>query len=133
MKRDFVYAFRMLRSAPAFTAVVLLTVALGVGANTAMFAVVYATLMRPLPYPGSDRIVIASDQAPGLFLEWRAQTAAFAAITALREARFDLTGLDRPQAIEGSVVTSDFFAVMGVAPVLGRVLTPADDERGDRV
>ena len=133
MKRDLRYALRMLRSSPAFTAVVLLTVALGVGANTSMFAVVYAALVRALPYPDSSRIVVADDQSPGLFLDWRAQTSAFAAIAALRDTRFALTGLDRPAAIEGAIVTGDFFDVMGVPAVLGRTLTRGDDERGERV
>src|SRR5207245_1134967 len=83
---------RMLRSSPAFTAVVLLTVALGVGSNTSMFAVVYAALVRALPYPDSSRIVIAEDQSPGLFLDWRAQSGAFASVAALRRPRFALNG-----------------------------------------
>lgn len=117
----------MLWRAPGFTLVVVVTAALAVGANTAIFAAVYAALFRPLPYPHSDRIVFADDQAPGLFLDWRAQAKSFSAMAALKETAFVETGGDRPERMDGAVVTSGFFDVMGVRPALGRALTPADE------
>ncbi|HEY2432937.1 MAG TPA: ABC transporter permease [Vicinamibacterales bacterium] len=130
--QDLGYALRVLRRSPAFTAVVLLTVALGVGANTAVFAVVDAALLKPLPYPSADRIVTAADLAPGTFLDWRNQAASFTALATLREADFDLSGGDRPERLTGAIVTGSFFDVMGVAPALGRTLVPADDDSGQR-
>lgn len=129
---DLRYALRMLRKSPVFTGVVLLTVALGVGANTAVFAVVNAALLKTLPYPGADRIVVADDLAPGTYLDWRGQATSFSSLAALRDADFDLTGNDRPERLSGAIVTAAFFDVMGVAPALGRVLGAADDDNGQR-
>jgi putative ABC transport system permease protein len=131
---DLRYAFRLLRKAPSFTAVVLLTVALGVAANTIVFAFVYAALIKPLPYPQSDRLVTTEQAlAPATILDWRQQSTSFDALAALRDGTFDVTGFDKPERIDGAVVTSSFFTVMGVAPALGRPFAPADDERGERV
>ena len=129
---DVRYALRVLRRSPVFTSVVLLTVALGVGANTAVFGVVDAALLKPLPYPAAERIVIAEDLAPGTFLDWRGQAASFSALATLRESDFDLTGGDRPERLSGAIVTGSFFDVMGVAPALGRTLTTLDDDSGQR-
>ncbi len=130
--QDLRYALRVLRRSPVFTTVVLLTVALGVGANTAVFAVIDAALLKPLPYPAADRIIVAEDLAPGTFLDWHAQTASFTALATLREADFDLGGGDRPERVSGAIVTGAFFDVMGIAPALGRTLAPSDDASGQR-
>jgi putative ABC transport system permease protein len=132
--QDLHYAFRLLRKAPSFTVVVLLTVALGVAANTIVFAFVYAALIKPLPYPHSDRMV-TTDQAlaPAAILDWRQQSTSFDALAAHRDATFDVTGFDKPERVQGAIVTSSFFAVVGVAPAHGRAFGPADDERGERV
>ncbi len=131
--QDLRYAVRLLSKTPGFTVVVLLTIALGVGANTAVFAVVHAALVRALPYPDADRIVTAGDQAPGLFLDWQREAKSFSAMSALRDATFDVTGFDRPERIAGAVVTAGFFDVMQVRPALGRPLAAADDSSGARV
>jgi hypothetical protein len=131
--RDVRYAFRGMRRAPGLTAVVLLTTALGVGVNTTIFAVVYAALLRPLPYPHAERLVMAGDQSPANLLDWQRQSTSFETMAALRSGPFDVTGLDQPVRIEGAVVTGEFFNVMGVPPALGRSLAPADDGRGARV
>ena len=84
LQMDIRYAIRLLWKARGLTLVVLATVALCVGANTALFAVVHAALLRALPYPDADAIVVADDQAPGLFLDWRKDAASFAAMAAFR-------------------------------------------------
>jgi putative ABC transport system permease protein len=132
--RDVKYAFRAMRRAPGFTAVVLLTTALGVGANTTIFAVVYAALLRPLPYPSAERVVIADESpSPANILDWRREASSFEAMAALRVSPFDVTGFDQPVRIDGAVVTGDFFTVMGVSPALGRPLESSDDGSGARV
>ena len=103
---------RLLSKTPGFTAVVLLTIALGVGANTAVFAVVHAALMRALPYPDADRIVRPTDQAPGLFLDWQREATSFSAMCALSDAAIDVTGFDKPERITGAIVTAGFFDVV---------------------
>ena len=130
--QDLRYAVRLMLKAPLLTSVVLLTVGLCVGANTAVFAVVQAALLRPLPYPNADRIVIATDLAPGEILDWRAQSKSFSAMAALRDGFFDLTGPDRPQRLTGAITNASFFDVVGVAPSLGRPFTAAEED-GARV
>src|SRR4051812_10191405 len=130
-RQDLRYAFRVIRKSPAFTSIVLLTVALGVGANTAVFAVVHSALLVPLPYPAADRIAIAGDLAPGTILDWRGAATSFSAMAAVRDSDFDLAG-DRPERVSGAIVTGAFFDVMGVPPHLGRTLTAADDDNGQR-
>ncbi len=130
--QDVRYAARLMRKAPLLTTLVLVTVALCVGANTAVFAVVQAALLRSLPYPAADRIVIASDLAPGEIVDWRAQSKSFTSMAALRDGFFDLTGPDRPQRLVGVITDASFFNVIGVAPALGRPFT-ASEEDGARV
>jgi putative ABC transport system permease protein len=130
--QDVRYAARVMRKTPLLTSVVFVTVALCVGANTAVFAVVQAALLRPLPYPNADRIVIATDLAPGAIVDWRAQSKSFASMAALADGSFDLTGPDRPQRLTGAITNASFFDVMGVAPALGRPFTAAEED-GSRV
>jgi len=129
---DLRYAMRVMRKTPLLTSVVLLTVALCVGANTAVFAVVQAALLRPLPYLDADRIVVATDLAPGEIIDWRAQSKSFTAMAAVRDGFFDLTGPDRPQRLTGVITNASFFDVMGVAPAVGRTFTAAEQD-GSRV
>jgi putative ABC transport system permease protein len=124
---DIRYALRLLRKNPAFTAVVVLTVALGVGANTAVFSVVYAALLRDHPYPDADRLVVARDLAPGALLEWRREAASFSAMSAYEVWDLDVTGRERPERVTGAVVNGTFFDVLQVPPALGRPLTPSDE------
>jgi len=133
LRQDLRYAIRMLWRTRGLTVVVLATVALCVGANTALFAVVHAALLRPLPYPDADAIVVADEQAPGLFLDWRNDATSFTAMAAFRSLNADVTGFDRPERLEGAVVTASFFDVMRVGPSLGRTLMPDDDRTGARV
>jgi putative ABC transport system permease protein len=132
--QDLRYALRLLRKAPSFTVVVLVTVALGVAANTIVFAFVYAALIKPLPYPHAERLVTTEQAlAPAAILDWRQQSTSFDALAALADTTFDVTSFDKPERVGGAIVTSSFFTVMGVVPVHGRAFAPADDARGERV
>ena len=129
-RQDVRYALRTLRRAPGFTFVVVVTVALGVGANMAIFAVVDAALLAPLPYPHADRLVVADDLAPAPFLRWRDSSHAFQAMAAWHRWSFTLTGGDGPERLDGAVVNASFFTVLRVTPAIGRGFRPADEQRG---
>ena len=126
--RDIRHALRRLRKTPAFTTTAVATIALAIGANTAVFSVVYAALLRPLPYPEADRIVGVLAEfrgarwvaSPPDFVDWRAQSRSFEAMAAINAYPRTLTGVGDPQAIPAASVTGDFFSVFGVAPTLGR-------------
>jgi putative ABC transport system permease protein len=138
MSRDSRYALRMLRRSPAFTIAAVLTLALGIGANTAIFSVIDAALLRPLPYPQPDRLVMLygraqaqenSELSPATFLDFRRQSRALD-LAGYRQSPFNVTGQDRPERIAGAVVTPDFFGVLGIRAQLGRTLTPELDKPG---
>ena len=140
--QDLRIALRGLVRAPGFTIVALLTLALGIGANSAMFSVVRSVLLRPLPYPDSDRLVqLWTDHrsrgraqpewlTPPEFTDWRDQNTTFSSMAAYTGWGPDLTGDGEPEALGGAVVTGDYFTVLGTAPGLGRLLTRADDDPG---
>jgi putative ABC transport system permease protein len=130
---DVRYALRILRKNPAFTAVVVLTVALGVSANTAVFSVVYAALLRGLPYPDASRLVVARDLAPAAVLDWRREAASFSAMSAYEVWDLDVTGRERPERVTGAVVNGTFFDVVQVPPALGRPLTASDEGANSQV
>jgi predicted permease len=133
------YALRTLRRSPGFTLVVVLTLALGIGANTAIFSVVNAVLLRPLPFPNSNRLVRAfgkspitdkSDVSPADFLDYRAQNHVFDHFEGIIDGNtiFNLAGKDKPTQVKGAVVTSGFFDTLGVQPLLGRTFVAADEQ-----
>lgn len=136
--QDVRFAMRMLRKSPAFTAVAVITLAIAIGATTAIFSVVDGVLLQPLPYPRADRIAFVwnhfspqnMEHGPlsmADFLDWRAQNRAFEEPAAVRSVLFNLTGLTPPEQVPGSQVTANFFATMGVEPLLGRAFSPGDD------
>ena len=134
---DLRFAFRMLRKNPSFTAVALLTIALGIGANTAIFSVVNAVLLRPFPYPHADRLVTLSERAPGLPLmyiamanldDWRAMNTVFEDIGGFRAINVTLTGHGDPKQLDVRQVSAGFFPMLGIHPILGRALSPQDDK-----
>jgi len=142
LKQDVRYGTRMLKNSPGFTAVAICTLALGIGANTAIFSVVDATLLNPLPYPDAARLVVIWEQKPALgwlrnivsaanFVDWKRQNHVFAGMAALSEATFNLSGTGEPVEVRGAQVSSDFFPVLGVRPARGRVFTPDDDRLED--
>ena len=133
------FALRMLLKSPGFTAVAVLTLALGIGANTTMFTAVNAILLRPLPYPQPDRLVeileAARQESPSVvaypdFLDWQQQTKGFADMAAYQLATFNLTGADEPERVPGLRITANFFRTLGVKPVLGRDFLAEEDEPG---
>jgi len=136
--QDLRYGSRSLRKNPGFTAIAMITLALGIGANTAIFSVVNGVLLRPLPYPEPDRLVmvygISLQAAQGKtplceadFLDWKSQNQVFESLAGFSTNRFNYTGGETPQQIEGAWVTSDFFSTIGVQPVLGRGFLPDAD------
>jgi putative ABC transport system permease protein len=135
IRKDLLYTVRTLRQNPLFTIAAVVTLALGIGANTAIFSVIDTALLRPLPYPEADRIVALlqgddSNLSPPTFLEFRKESTALRPLAAYNEAAFNFTQQARPERISGAVVTPDFFAVMGVQAQLGRTLDPKMDAPG---
>ncbi|HUQ80513.1 MAG TPA: ABC transporter permease [Gemmatimonadaceae bacterium] len=133
---DVRYAARRLRATPAFTAITALTLALGIGATTAIWSTVSATLIRPLPYPGADRIVTLWDFATdggrldptfGTHRELVARTRSFDALAVLKSWQPTATGPAEPERLSGQRVSAGYFRVFGVAPALGRDFSDADD------
>jgi putative ABC transport system permease protein len=134
---DLRFALRMLRKNPGFTAVAVLTIALGIGANTAIFSVVNAVLLRPFPYPHPDRLVALSERAPGLPLmyiamanldDWRARNTVFENVEGFRAVNVTLTEHGDPQQLAVRQVTAGFFPMLGIRPILGRPFTSEDDK-----
>ena len=132
------YAARSLARYPGYTAVVLLTLALGIGANTAIFSVVHAVLLRPLPYTHGDRLVEVRQQAPRIGVanagvsvkeiqDYRAQTPSFDAIVEYHQMSFNLLGRGEASRVQTGVVSPEFFDVLGVKPILGRTFRADDD------
>jgi putative ABC transport system permease protein len=135
---DVRYGLRGLRKNPGFTAVAILTLALGIGANTAIFSVVNAVLLRPLPFQNAGRLVRAfgtfpisneSDVSPPDFLDYRAQNHVFDHLEGLIDGNtiFNLAGSDKPTQVKGTVVTAGFFDLLGIQPLLGRTFVAADE------
>jgi putative ABC transport system permease protein len=129
----------MLAKAPGFTAVLILTLALGIGANTAIFSVVYGVLLRPLPYTAPERLVWVWDMQPALanaplssreFLAYREQGHSLEYLVAIRPLNFNLTGQGSAERLRGQIVTTGFFPMLGVRPALGRDLSDADGQPG---
>ncbi len=142
--QDIRYGYRMLRKAPGFTAVAVIVLALGIGANTAIFSVVNAVLLRPLPYQESSRLmqvwhVPPPQNFPGMtifsvspanFLDWNRQNHAFEAMAAYNPMSVNLTGTGEPESIAGVRVTPEFFSLLRIHPLLGRTFVPEENESG---
>jgi putative ABC transport system permease protein len=137
--QDIRYGLRGIRKAPSFSAVVILTLALGIGANTAIFSVVYSVLLRPLPYPHGERLVRLGEstaQASGIavtwinFQHWRAENDAFTDMAAATGADLTLTGRGDAVLTHALLVTSNICRLTGMTPALGRLFTEADDKPG---
>jgi predicted permease len=143
--QDLRYALRQMRKSPGFTVVAVITLALGIGATTAVFSVVDQVLLHPLPYPDSDRLVTVSqtfegvstgDASPANYLDWveqneASQDHAFAYMAATRGWPASLSTGDRPERVKGTMATPNFFPLFGVNPVLGRGLEASDAQPGN--
>jgi len=139
--QDLRYVVRTLLKNPGFAAVAVLALALGIGANTAIFSVVNAVLLRPLPFPDPDRLamIYSVNPAKGFprfpssapdFLDWRAQTRSYEEMAAVDGAPFNLIEGTEPERLDGSRVSASFFKVIGIRPALGRDFVPQDDRDG---
>jgi putative ABC transport system permease protein len=136
--RDLRYAARNLSKSAGFTAVAVLTLAIGIGANTAIFSVVNAVLLKPLPFPEPDRLVrvYESDEAvqgtasPPNFVDWQRDNSVFESMGAYVGTTVALTGVGEAKRVAGSAVTGDFFSVLRTAPLLGRGISPAEATPG---
>jgi putative ABC transport system permease protein len=139
LAREIRFGIRSLLKQRAFTALSILTLALGIGTNTAMFSVINAVLLRPLPYPQPDRLVWMNEAGDEVsnrmvsypnFVDWRERNHLFESLTTYRTWNMTLTGAGEPQSISAGMVTADYFKVMGVAPILGRAFLAEDDRPG---
>src|ERR1700694_1977800 len=142
--QDLRFALRQLRKSPGFTGVAVITLALGIGANTAIFSVVNGVLLRPLGFPEADRLgrvwhVPPAKSFPGMttfsvsaanYLDWERQNHVFAGMAIYTFHGFALTGSDKPEQVDACAATSGFFSTLGVQPMLGRVFLPEEDQPG---
>lgn len=138
---DIRYGLRMLAKSPGFTAVAVLTLALGIGANTAIFSLINAVLLRPLPFHEPERLVMVweevsaigfprDDVAPANYVDWKTQNWVFEDMAALDHRSFDLIGDGEPEKILAYGVTSNFFPLLGIQPALGRNFSAEEDKPG---
>jgi hypothetical protein len=134
---DIRFALRGFWKQPVLTGVAILTLALGIGANTAMFSVINTVLLRPLPYSNPDRLVWMNESGNDVanrmlsypnFVDWNARNRTFEAMSTYKAWSMTLTGVDQPTHVDAGMVAADYFKVMGVAPIRGRAF-PAEDDR----
>src|SRR5882724_884777 len=129
--QDFRFGVRMLAKSPGFAAVAILTSALGIGANTALFSVVNGVLLNPLPYPNPEQLVTLAESKPNFdsgsisfpnFKDWRKQNQTFSMMAIYRSTSFTVTGLGEAEQVRAQLVSADLFPALGVRPVLGRTI-----------
>ncbi len=141
LRHDAAFGLRGLARNPGYAAIVIVTLALGIGANTAIFSVVHGVLMRPLPYRAPDRIVLLHQAAPRIgepsfgfsvpdFMDFRERQRAFSALSEYHSMWFILLGRPEPERIQTGVVSDNFFDLLGVKPLLGRAFQPGEDRQG---
>ena len=140
--QDIKYAVRTLIKKPGFAAMTIATLAIGIGANAAIFSAVRAVILRPLPFPAPEQLVqvfatsvkapdrVGGTASPPDFTDWRRDSTSFAEMAAINAGAYALTGVGPAEQVTGANVTGGFFAVMGVTPLYGRPLQPADDAMG---
>src|SRR5262249_269704 len=137
--QDLRYGIRMLVKAPAFSGIAILTLALGIGANTAIFSVVNGVLLNPLPFHEPEQLVSLFQEIPNFkngsisypnFVDWRRMNRTFSAMAAYRSTGFNLTGAGEPENLRGEMISAGFFEILGVKPLLGRTFTADEDRLG---
>jgi len=137
--RDTRYGLRTLRKTPSFSVVAALTLALGIGVNTAIFSVVYGVLLRPLPFADPSALIVMHETTPRVgavsvsypnFLDWRTGSRSFSAMAAVCDLDVNLGGVSQPEAIQIQAVSSNYLSMLGVRPLLGRDFTPDEDRAG---
>jgi predicted permease len=139
LSQDLSYAIRILRKSPGFAAIAVITLALGIGANTALFTIVNGVLLNPLSYPHSEQLVAVYATTPGVdrgpatylnFLDWQRQNQTFSSMAIYRNQDYNVTGSGEAERLSGYMVSTDFFATLGVNPILGRTFRADDDQPG---
>ena len=139
--QDIRYGCRLLARNPGFTAIAVLTLAIGIGASTAIFSVVDTVLLRPLPYNDPDKLVVVSETLPGMstdeigvsageYQDYRDRNSSFSAVAAYESAGFNLTGVGQPLRVNAAALSASAIPLLGVLPELGRSFTPAEDRFG---
>jgi predicted permease len=137
--QDVRYALRVLARSPGFAAIAILTLALGIGANTALFSVVNGVLLNPLPYPHPQQLVAVYSRTPQFgessisypnFLDWQRDNHTFAQLAAFRQDTFNMTGSGEPEHLRTEMVSADLFSLLGVQPAIGRFFNAQDDHAG---
>jgi len=137
--QDLRYGIRMALKSPAFTAIAVITLALGIGANTAVFSIVNGVLLNPLPFPQADQLVALGENKANFengsisypnFHDWRKDNQSFSSMAVSRVFSFNLIGAGEAEQIDGDFVSSDFFSILGVKPVIGRLFLAGEDEVG---
>ncbi len=140
--RDIQYGLRVLRKNPAFTAISVIALMLGIASTTVIFSVINGVLLRPLPYPNADQLVSVSQTvrspgssrdaaAPANYVDWAEQNDVFAQMAAARGWQGNLSDGDVPERVRATMVTASFFQVFATPPLLGRALAPADEQPGN--
>lgn len=136
---DVRFGFRLLWKSRSFTIVAILTLALGIGGNTAIFSIVNAVLLNPLPFPHPEQLVALDESKPNFsqgsisypnFLDWQRDNRTFSGMAIARLYGFNLTGRGEAEQVSGELITRDFFSLLGVNPILGRTFTPAEEQAG---
>ncbi len=142
--KDLQFAVRQLRQRPAFTAIAIVVLALGLGANAAIFSVVHAVLLEPLPYPHGETLVEVFERdvignteddhynpvSPGSFADWTRAARSVSALSAVRQTAFNISSKSQsftPQRVHGIACSSNFLSILGVSPALGRFFQPSED------
>ena len=137
--QDLRFGMRMLVKSPGFAAVAILTLALGIGVNTALFSVVNGVLLKPLPYPQPEKLVWLAESKPNFatgsisfpnFRDWQKDNHTFSGMAIYRSYNFNVLGLGDAEQVHARFITSDFFSVLGVNPVIGRTFVPGEDDIG---
>src|SRR5215469_6430023 len=137
--QDLRYGLRMALKSPGFTAVAVITLALGIGANTALFSVVNGVLLNPLPFPHADQLVALGENKVNFengsisypnFRDWQRDNRSFSSMAVSRVFSFSLIGAGDPEQVDGDLVSSDFFSILGVKPISGRLFMAGEDEVG---
>ncbi|MGC2248110.1 MAG: ABC transporter permease [Terriglobales bacterium] len=139
LSQDLRYAIRMLLKSPGFAAIAILTLALGIGANTVLFSVVSGVLLNPLPYPHSEQLVAVSADTPGFnhapvsylnFLDWQHDSETFSSMAMYRNQDYNFTGTSEAERLSGYMISASFFPTLEVQPILGRAFRSDDDQLG---
>ena len=139
MLQDLRYGLRTFRKAPGLAVIAVITLALGIGANTSMYSIVNGVLLRPLPYANPDRLLRLATSTPQFkdasvsypnFLDWQQRSRSFEHLALYRNQNWTLTGVPDPERLRGEMASAAIFPALGIHPIIGRVFTPEEDQRG---